>query len=157
MLLLRRRCQQLLIFDNMDEQALHRAARKRVKAKKGFYAHLASYLAVGAFFLAMNLITLGGSREIWFFYPLLPWGVGLLIHYFTIFGLPGRERAMSESWEEAQMNKELERLRRQHGLELPPPAGKAAVEPEEEHLPLDELEPTLQKEKRPNWDERDLV
>ena len=140
----------------MDEQALHRAARKRVKAKKGFYAHLASYLAVGAFFLAMNLITFGESREIWFFYPLLPWGVGLLIHYFTIFGLPGRQRAMSESWEEAQMQKELERLRRQHG-QAPPPLPQVSEAAAEEGLPLDELEQLPQKEKRPNWDERDLV
>ena len=139
----------------MDEQALYKAARKRVKAKKGFYAHFASYLAVGAFFLAMNILTFSSSQQIWFLFPMLPWGIGLLIHYFTVFGLPGRERALSEKWEETQMQKELERLRRKHGGMLPEAAG--AIEEEEERLPLDELEKQPQKEKLPNWDERDLV
>ena len=69
-------------------------ARKRVKKKKDFYSHLATYLAMGAFFLALNLLTAPGRW--WFYWPMLGWGIGLaekredsnpLLHYSLGCGL----------------------------------------------------------------------
>ncbi len=79
---------QLINRKSSMEDYIYRKARKRVKQKKGFFIHFSVYIAVGVFFLTMNLVT--DPWDLWFFYPLLPWGVALLIHYFSIFGLPGK-------------------------------------------------------------------
>ncbi|MCO6487975.1 MAG: 2TM domain-containing protein [Phaeodactylibacter sp.] len=138
----------------MDEQEIYKRAKERVEKKKGFYKHLSAYVAVSFFFLAMNLVTSfgdGGDGSLWFFYPMMPWGIGLLIHYFTVFGLPG-STALSEKWEEEEMAKEMARLRRMRQGRLEAPASK----PEEE-LDLKELEKEKEKEYRPNWEDEDLV
>jgi hypothetical protein len=76
-------------------------AHKRVKAKKGFFVHFGVYISVGMFFLLINIATFHEGREWWFFFPMIPWLVGLMIHYFTVFGLPGTG-IMAEGWEEAE-------------------------------------------------------
>ena len=133
------------------EDPILRKAQKRVKSKKGFYTHLAVFVSVGIFFLLLNLVTYEG--EMWFFFPLLPWMVGVLIHYFTNFGFPGTE-IMNEGWEERQLEKEVRdilqkegRLRRtlsEHSGELPPA---------QEGLELPDLEKTKEKQ----WSDRDFV
>ena len=136
----------------MDEKHIYKQAKKRVEKKKGFYKHLSVFIAVGFFFLAMNLVTFfngdADGPNLWFFYPMLPWSIGLLIHYFSVFGLPG-SNALSEKWEEEELAKELARLRRNRQGRL-----EAPVEPEE-GLDLKELE--KEKEARPNWEDKDLV
>ncbi|MCB0640917.1 MAG: 2TM domain-containing protein [Phaeodactylibacter sp.] len=82
-------------------------ARRRVAAKKSFFYHLGVYCIMGVFFFLMNVLT--DPLDLWFFFPMLPWGVGLGIHYITVFGLPGMNM---ERWEERQMEREIDRLRR---------------------------------------------
>ncbi|MCB0547668.1 MAG: 2TM domain-containing protein [Phaeodactylibacter sp.] len=137
----------------MDEKDILKQAKARVKKKKGFYGHLSSFIAVGFFFLALNLASFfNGDKELWFFYPMLPWSIGLLIHYFFIFGLPG-SRALSEKWEEEELAKEMARLRRMRQGRLEAPA------PQEEGLDLKDLEreKEMPKQTRPNWEDEDLV
>jgi hypothetical protein len=129
-------------------------AYKRVKAKKGFYVHLISYISVGIFFFLMNLASYNQADKWWFFFPMLPWLIGLLIHYFLIFGIPGTE-ILTEGWEERQMEREVHRLLRKEGFstaEKPTSYGGELPEPEE-RLEL----PTKEKLKEKRWDERDLV
>ena len=136
----------------MDEQQIYKRAKERVEKKKGFYKHLSAFIAVGVFFLAMNIFTiLKGESDgsgVWFFFPLLPWSIGLIIHYFTVFGLPG-SRALSEKWEEEELAREMARLRRRQAGRLEAPAEEA------EGLDLKELE--KEKQVRPGWQDEDLV
>lgn len=130
----------------MRDEIYHKA-RKRMKAKKGFFKHLAAYISVGMFFFMMNMLTLGNDPELWFFFPMLPWGIGLLIHYFTTFGLPF-SGALSEEWEKKEFEKEMDRARREYGdFSLPAP------DPREDTMELKEL----RKEKQASWDKEDLV
>lgn len=100
------------------EDKIYEMARKRVAEKKGFYRHFSVYLAVGAFFLIMNVLTYYNSYEWWFLFPMVPWGAGLAIHYFSVFGLPGG--AMSREWEEHELRREMERLQHKvNRLEAP--------------------------------------
>lgn len=117
-------------------------ARKRVQEKKGFYTHLTVFISVGIFFFAMNVLTRDPwePNEWWFFFPLLPWGVGLLIHYFSVFGLPGTD-ILTQKWEEQEMEKELQRLRKKEDMV------------QEEKLDLKQV----RKVKKDNWNEDDLV
>lgn len=93
---------------NYDSREYIRA-RKRVKVKKGFFGHLSAYLAVSIFFLVINIATFDG--EFWFFYPMLGWGIGLMIHYFSVFGIPGIGK-FDADWEEREIMKELNRNRK---------------------------------------------
>lgn len=128
------------------EDKIYEMARKRVNEKKGFYRHFSVYLAVGAFFFIMNILTYYDSYEWWFFFPMVPWGAGLAIHYFSVFGLPGGP--MSREWEEQELRREMDRLRHKvHRLESP--------------KKNDQLElPSLKKEnlkKRSSWNDDELV
>ncbi len=129
---------------SMDEH-IYKTAKKRVKAKKDFFNHLSSYVAVGIFFFVLNLVTFDG--DIWFFFPLIPWGAGLLIHYFSVQGLPG----IASDWEEKELRKEMNKLRR------------VTQEDQDQYLdpePLDiddELELKEFKKLRKEWDDSDFV
>lgn len=128
------------------EDKIYEMARKRVAEKKGFYRHFSVYLAVGAFFFIMNVLTYYDSYEWWFFFPMIPWGAGLAIHYFSVFGLPGGH--LSREWEERELRREMDRLRSKVDL-LESPR-------QNEGLEL----PRLKKEKvrkSPRWNEEDLV
>ncbi len=119
----------------------YRIAKKRVKKKKGFYSHASVFLAVGSFFFVLNMLT--DPYDIWFFFPLLPWSVGLIIHYLSVFGLPGG--ALSEEWEEKEMEKEMRKLDRH--VEYPDPPHEV-----DEELELKEF-----KKLRREWDDQDFV
>lgn len=51
---------------------------KKAFADPGFRTHCIIYLSVNAFLIILNL--LGNSSHLWFYWPLLGWGLGLLAH-----------------------------------------------------------------------------
>ena len=60
---------------------IERLARRRAGAKMGWYIHATVYLLVNLF-----LVILASSRgHNWAMYPLLGWGLGLLIHGAVVF------------------------------------------------------------------------
>ena len=66
-------------------------ARDEYKAKKklGFYRHLRTYLIINGALLLINLVSDGG--DLWFFYPLIGWGIGLAFHASNAFNPSQRE------------------------------------------------------------------
>jgi hypothetical protein len=63
----------------------------------GFFFHFSSYVLVNAILIAVNLLVT--PQHLWFFWPLLGWGIGLLAHGLAIHfsqkqavRLRGRER-----------------------------------------------------------------
>ena len=115
-----------------------RLAKKKVKKKKEFYHHLLSYVVINFFLLAINLLTY--PRFLWFMFPLLGWGIGLLFHYVDVFGIPGFG-ILDKNWEEREIESELRRMREN---ELPP-----LETPSDEEMELKEL--------RKNYDESEFV
>lgn len=71
-------------------------ARKRVRALKEFYGHLTTFIMVNALLVGINLIS--SPEHLWFLYPLLGWGIGLVAHAVNTFGVAG-----SSSWEERKV------------------------------------------------------
>lgn len=60
---------------------VERLARRRAGAKMGWYIHATVYVLVNLF-----LVLLAASRDQnWALYPLLGWGLGLLIHGAVVF------------------------------------------------------------------------
>jgi hypothetical protein len=56
-------------------------------------------------------------NTLWFVYPVLSWGVGLAIHYVTVFGIPGT-RVLTDDWEEEELDKEIRKLKRIYGKKM---------------------------------------
>jgi 2TM domain len=67
----------------MDEKEIYRKAKRRVEAKLAFYTHLAIYIVVNIFLTLLNLMT--SPQHYWFQWPLMGWGIGLVIHAFQVF------------------------------------------------------------------------
>lgn len=87
---------------------IDRLARKRAGAKLGWYIHAAFYVAVNLFLLAISDVGFGNRR--WVPFPMVGWGIGLLLHGVSVFVLGG-----SSGLRERMVEREREKLRRQHG------------------------------------------
>ncbi|HBR11304.1 MAG TPA: histidine kinase [Chryseobacterium sp.] len=76
------------------ENIAYERAVKRVKELKGFYGNLISYCIVIPFLVIINLIT--SPKEIWFYWPMLGWGIGVVAHAMNTF-------AIGKNWEEKKI------------------------------------------------------
>ncbi len=85
-------------------------ARERVEELRDFYSHLAAYVAVNLFLFGLNMFT--DSDGIWFIYPLLGWGIGIVIHAADVFWTGGdwAERKMEQLTGHRETQDELQRL-----------------------------------------------
>ncbi|NWJ47537.1 MAG: 2TM domain-containing protein [Chloroflexi bacterium] len=69
-------------------ETAYRQAERRVKAKVGFYWHLASYLVVNGLLIGIYLLTAlaaSGLYYPWFIWPLAGWGIGLVFNFLAVF------------------------------------------------------------------------
>lgn len=92
------------INTNTKEDAYYRA-KKRVEEIKGFYGNLTSYCLVIPFLIFINYSTSWNFQ--WFWFPMFGWGMGVVIHGFTVFGY-------GKTWEERKINEILEREEQQN-------------------------------------------
>jgi hypothetical protein len=68
--------------NKMTEEEIYEEAKKRVKAKKDLYSHIAIYVLVNAFLVVIWAVTSGGFP--WFVFPLGGWGIGLFFHILDV-------------------------------------------------------------------------
>ncbi len=73
-------------MNNSDSQLRHQAI-SRSQSKIAFYIHAIAYVLVNTGMATVNLLTTPGN--LWFYWPLLVWGIGLLIHGLVTFQLRG--------------------------------------------------------------------
>jgi hypothetical protein len=71
----------------MEDQEAYQRAKKKVEAKMGFYFHLAAYVTVNTLLIIINLTT--SSQYLWFKWPLIGWGLGVLFHALGVFAFAG--------------------------------------------------------------------
>lgn len=83
-----------------DKDKAYERAQKRVKEIKSFYGNLISYCIVIPFLIIINLTT--NPKNIWFFFPMLGWGIGLAAHGMSVF-------AIGKKWEEKKIREILEK------------------------------------------------
>jgi hypothetical protein len=74
----------------MQEQGTPTGTQPVARRKVGLYIHATVYVAVNVLLIAINLSTAPG--QLWFKWPLLGWGIGLLAHAAAAFSLAGRRR-----------------------------------------------------------------
>lgn len=94
--------------NNYKLQESYNRAKQRVEELKGFYGNLVSYIIVNLFLLFINLKY--SPNDLWFFWPLLGWGIGVFFHamkvfnFFLFFGKEWEEKKMKEYIEQEKDN-----------------------------------------------------
>lgn len=88
---------------NYNEREQYESAKKRVKEIKEFYSHLLAYVVVNLFLMAVNLLT--SPEHLWFFWPMLGWGIGIAVHALKTFNLMP---FLGKDWEERKLKEFME-------------------------------------------------
>jgi hypothetical protein len=89
----------------MNEQRKDAIARRRLSVIEGFYVH------AGIFVMAMLVLTaldLAVGDSLWFYWVLLGWGAGLLLHAGLVFGRAPDALARWESRKLAEIKRGLD-------------------------------------------------
>lgn len=90
---------------NANANAIDRLARKRARAKMGFYTHALIYTVV---ITGLTLLSFGRG-QLWSLWPTAGWGLGLLMHGLRVSGFrPG------STWEARLVERERQRLIASH-------------------------------------------
>lgn len=95
--------------DALSARDAEKEARKRVAEIKDFHGHLLIYLMVNLMLVGIYLAT--GSDHFWPIYPMLGWGIGLVSHAASVYGMFG---FINSEWEERKVREIM--LQKQHGL-----------------------------------------
>jgi hypothetical protein len=66
------------------EERKYQKARQRVAALRKFYIHLGEFVFVNLFLFLFDTMTTPDS--LWFFWPLLGWGLAVVLHAWSVFG-----------------------------------------------------------------------
>lgn len=86
----------------MKNQKSQETAIKRAKAKVEFRIHLINYIVINAILAVINLTLTPGY--LWFIWPLLGWGVGILFHALSVY------YSVKSNLKERMIEKEMKRL-----------------------------------------------
>ncbi|GAA4164343.1 histidine kinase [Chryseobacterium ginsenosidimutans] len=86
-----------------DKDKAYERAQKRMREIKSFYGNLISYCIIIPFLIILNLMT--NPDDIWFYWPMLGWGIGLAAHGMSTF-------AIGKRWEEKKIREILEKQNR---------------------------------------------
>ncbi|MGE0498067.1 MAG: 2TM domain-containing protein [Ramlibacter sp.] len=90
----------------LSPEEIDKIARRRAGAKMGWYLHATVYVLVNLVVFAMSRYAFG-TRP-WSVFPLLGWGLGLVLHGVSVFVL-GKGSGLRER----MVQKERERLLRE--------------------------------------------
>ncbi len=88
---------------NMNQEDAYERARRRVRARLGFYRHVATYAVVVAAIILIDIVTGGGVGDITRWLAAL-WGALLLYHAFSVFVFPS---VWSRETEERMIEEEM--------------------------------------------------
>ncbi|MTH15730.1 histidine kinase [Flavobacterium sp. LC2016-01] len=89
---------------NFNDEDRYYLAKKKVENIKGFYGNLTAFISVNIILIVINLMT--SPNHLWFYWPLMWWGVGVLFHglkVFEVFPVLGKD------WEEKKIKEFMEK------------------------------------------------
>lgn len=89
---------------NFNEEDKYYLAKKKVENIKGFYSNLTSFIGVNIVLIFINLYTT--PHHLWFYWPLLWWGVGVLFHGLKVFEV---FPVLGKGWEERKIRELMDK------------------------------------------------
>ncbi len=92
---------------NFNDDQRYTMAKERVEKLKEFYGHVASYVGVMIILVVINLLT--SPEHLWFFWPMLGWGIGLFFHAMKVYD---KNPFFGKEWEERKMKQFMEEEKR---------------------------------------------
>jgi hypothetical protein len=87
-----------------SDQDVRAKAEARVKAREDFRIHLLIYVLVNGMLWVIWFLGGADVQQPWPIYALLGWGIGLIAHWYTVYGVNDQRR-------EAEIEAEMRRLR----------------------------------------------
>ena len=81
-----------------DQETRYQNARRKVAALRQFYIHLTVYIVVNLFLFILNMLT--SPDRLWFYWPLMGWGIAVALHALRVFG---SGRRLGAEWEERKV------------------------------------------------------
>jgi hypothetical protein len=87
-----------------EQETRYQNAKKRVEALKEFYVHLTVYVLVNLLLFTINMLT--SPDSLWFYWPLLGWGIAIALHALRVFEAG---RRFGEEWQERKIDELMER------------------------------------------------
>jgi hypothetical protein len=90
----------------LSPEEIERLAHKRASAKMGWYLHACVYVLVNGFLIVTSY--LGYRDRPWNIYPAMGWGLGLALHFVSVFVM-GRGSGIREQ----MVRRERERIERE--------------------------------------------
>ena len=86
-----------------EQETRYQSAKKRVEALRGFYVHLTVYVFVNLFLFLLNMLV--SPDSLWFYWPLMGWGIAIALHALSVFGSGSR---LGADWEEEKIDELME-------------------------------------------------
>lgn len=87
-----------------NKQDKYYLAQKKVEALKGFYGNLIAFVVVNIGLIFINLYT--SPDHLWFYWPLLWWGLGVLFHGLQVFDLLP---TLGKEWQERKIKEIMDK------------------------------------------------
>lgn len=91
-----------------EEYERYLRAKKQVDEIKGFYGNLVAYIIVNVFLMIINLKY--SPEYLWFFWPLLGWGIGVAFHGMKAFNYTP---FLGKDWEQRKMKEFMDQEKQQ--------------------------------------------
>jgi hypothetical protein len=95
---------EIIMEINYNEEDKYYIAKKKVEELKGFYGNLTAYIIVNIVLIFINLYT--SPNHLWFYWPLLWWGIGVVFHGFKVFNV---YPVLGKDWEERKIKEIMEK------------------------------------------------
>lgn len=92
-------------MNNHRQEEAYLRAKKKVENLKGFYWNLITYIVVIPILAYINYLTTWNEIK-WFWFPMAGWGVGLLLHAFSVFGT---DKVFGSDWEEKKVKEFMDK------------------------------------------------
>ncbi|UYW00348.1 2TM domain-containing protein [Flavobacterium agricola] len=87
----------------MENNKAYLRAHKKVKNIKEFYGHLLTYVLVISGLIILNVLT--SPKHLWFYWPALGWGIGIICHGISVFNF---NPFFNKEWEERKLKQFIE-------------------------------------------------
>jgi hypothetical protein len=87
-----------------DKDFRYEKARKKVEMIKWFYIDIGLYVVINLSLFLLNILTT--PDNLWFYWVMLAWGIGLTVHAVVVYGF---SNVLGDEWEERKIREIMDK------------------------------------------------